>query len=357
MRDNSEFRALDAEILDLIERWHHSREPLPDRDFNDLALRLFDYQLRYNEPYRRYCERLKATSPNSWEQIPGVPAAAFKEAALTTFDPAAAALVFETSGTTRGTPGRHYLQTPALYDAALLAAFDRFVLADAASLRYFNLVPNPQERPHSSLGYMMARVSTMRGDGRTGWYLRGDELLIDAFIAGVGDATREGQPACIAATAFALVHLLDAMESRRLRFTLPADSRIVETGGFKGRTRIVERSELYAQLCEAFGLPAEAIVSEYGMCELSSQYYARDGGAYVGPPWLRTRVVGPDRTTLPLGSVGSLLHVDLANRSSCIAIQTEDLGMMTGGGLTLIGRDRDAPPRGCSLDAEDLQFR
>jgi hypothetical protein len=93
------------------------------------------------------------------------------------------------------------------------------------------------------------------------------------------------------------------------------------------------------------------------MCELSSQYYAREGGIYSAPPWLRVRVVGPERSTLPAGAVGSLLHVDLANRASCIAIQTEDLGMMTTAGLTLIGRETDAPPRGCSLDAEDLHAR
>lgn len=355
-KSNSFAEGLDAEILGVIERWHRTGEPLADRDFNDLALRLFDYQLRNNEPYRRYCERLGRTSANSWEQIPGVPAAAFKEAALTTFDPSAAALVFETSGTTLGTPGRHYLDTPALYDAALLAGFDRFVLADGARLRYFNLVPDPRERPHSSLGYMMAHVSALRGDGKTGWYQQSDDLLIDAFISDVGVAVGDGRPVCIAATAFALVHSLDAMKARRLTLALPAGSRIMETGGFKGRTRTVERDELYAQLCGAFGLNGDAIVSEYGMCELTSQYYARGGRAYVGPPWLRTRVVAPDRTTLPSGAIGSLLHIDLANRSSCIAVQTEDLGMMTEDGLALIGRDRDAPPRGCSLDAEDLQL-
>jgi hypothetical protein len=275
---------------------------------------------------------------------------------LTTFDPAEAALVFETSGTTLGTPGRHSMQTPALYDAALLAGFDRFVLRDGARLRYFNLVPNPQERPHSSLGYMMARVSALRGEGDTGWYLRGDDLMIDAFVSDIGDAAASDRPVCIAATAFALVHVLDALQSRGLKLTLPSASRVMETGGFKGRARSVERGELYARVSDAFGVPADAVISEYGMCELSSQYYASAGGAYSAPPWLRTRVVGPDRTTLPRGTIGSLLHVDLANRSSCIAIQTEDLGTMAPAGLSLIGRDSDAPPRGCSLDAEELQF-
>lgn len=353
----SESQALDAEILGIIERWQRFGEPFGDAAFDDLALRLFDYQVRYNEPYARYCRRLGVTSPQSWEEIPAVPAAAFKEAALTTFDPESAALIFETSGTTRGTPGRHYMETSALYDAALLAGFDRFVIPSGARLRYFNLVPNPAERPHSSLGYMMARVAGARGDGRTVWYLRGDELLVDELITDLHGAIAEKQPVCIAATAFALVHLLDAFDRQTIRFTLPEESRIMETGGFKGRSRVVERDGLYDQLCERFDLPRTAIVAEYGMTELSSQYYADGGKPFTGPPWLRTRVVGPERTTLPDRTIGALLHVDLANRSSCIAVQTDDLGAWTGDGLVLIGRDRDAALRGCSLDAEELRAR
>ena len=100
------------------------------------------------------------------------------------------------------------------------------------------------------------------------------------------------------------------------------------------------------------------------MTELGSQFYDRlpDDGPLAGrrkvsPPWLRARVVGPDRRTLPNGETGSLLHVDLANRSSCIAIQTEDLGVMEDDGFVLLGRLGDSDPRGCSLDAEDLWER
>ncbi len=352
----SESRALDAEILGAIEAWHRRGEVLDDRAFDDLALRLFEYQLRYNAPYARYCARVGVTAPRSWEEIPAVPAAAFKEAALSTFDPRGAALVFETSGTTRVTPGRHYMETAALYDAALLAGFDRFALRDGPGLRYFNLVPNPAERPRSSLGYMMARVAERRGDGAAGWYLRGDKLLIEAFEVNLRAAIAADQPVCIAATAFALVHLLDALDRVGLWFALPAASRILQTGGFKGRARIVGRDELYGRIRAAFGLESGAIVSEYGMTELTSQYYdSTPLRRFAGPPWLRTRVVGPERSTLPNGELGSLLHVDLANRSSCIAIQTEDLGVMTEDGFVLIGRDSEASLRGCSLDAEDLR--
>jgi hypothetical protein len=364
---HSESQALDREILGIIDAWHRHGTELTQGEFNDLALRLFDYQLRYNAPYARYCERLGVTRdafPASWEAIPAVPAPAFKEATLATFDVRDAAVSFETSGTTDGRPGRHYLETTALYDAALLAGFDRFILADDAALRYLNCVPNPHESPHSSLGYMMKRVAEERGDGKTGWYLRDGELLFETLKGDLQESVAERQPVCLAVTAFALLHVLDEMERQDLRLSLPPGSRVMETGGFKGRSRMVSREELYERTRDRFGVDPEVIVAEYGMTELSSQYYDRVAAGTViadrrkiAPPWLRARVVGSDRTTLPKGEIGSLLHVDLGNRSSCIAIQTEDLGVECDDGFVLFGRAADSEPRGCSLDSEDLRHR
>lgn len=350
--------ALQREILRVIDTWHERGEDLSDDAFNDLALRIFAYQLQANAPYARYCAAFGVTPqslPVSWEAIPAVPAAAYKEAALATFDPAAAALAFETSGTTRGARGRHCLRTPALYDAALLAGFDRFMLSDGARLRYVNLVPNPAERPHSSLGYMMARVASQRGIGEAGWYVRGDALALGDFFEALEAAQRRSQPVCIATTAFALVAVLDEAQARGLRFRLPDASRIMETGGFKGRTRIVAREELYARACDVFSLAPERIVAEYGMTELTSQWYGDT--LKSAPTWLRARAVGPDGKTLPDGVVGALAHVDLANLWSCVTVQTEVLGARFGRKIALLGRERGAELRGCSLDAETLAVR
>lgn len=348
---------LDAEILDCIDR-------RAVRDFNDLALRIFAHQLRYNRPYAKYCASLGVTLealPRDWEAIPPVPAAAYKEAALCTFDPSDAALTFETSGTTVGVGGKHYMETAALYDAALLTGFRERILHDnPAALRYLLLVPNPMHRPQSSLGYMMLKVANELGDGRDRWYLEGDTLHVREFIADLERASREGTAVCIAGTAFAFVNLLDELKARDAgSLPLPRGSRIMETGGFKGRTRIVERSELYAQLSDIFALSHDRIIAEYGMTELTSQYYDSTFDTVrikSSPPWMRPRVVGPDGRTLPAGVVGALVHVDLANRSSCVAIQTEDLGVAApGGGIILIGREQGAELRGCSLDAEQLR--
>jgi hypothetical protein len=194
-------------------------------------------------------------------------------------------------------------------------------------------------------------------------------LNVDAFVSDLDDAIEHDRPVCIATTAFALVHVLEALNDRKRYFALPTGSRIMETGGFKGRARMVEREDLYSRTAERFGMTHGSIVAEYGMTELTSQYYddvlarMRMDSESIGiryklaPTWLRARAAGPDGATLPYGTVGALVHVDLANRSSCISVATEDLGVQFPEGLVLIGREQGATLRGCSLSAEDLVIR
>ncbi len=349
---------LDRRILDAM-----ASAAIDEATFDALALDIFAYQVRHNTPYAAYAKALGFTPdrlPASWREIPAVPTAAFKEAALCTFAPERAALHFVTSGTTSGTGGDHYLETADLYDASLTAGFDRFMLPDGARLRYLNLVPDPLERPTSSLGYMMATIARRRGDGSDGWYLHGDALDVDALTPDLRSAEREQRPLCLAGTAFAFVALLDALEERAQAFSLPAGSRIMETGGFKGRSRAVERADLYAALEQRLGVPQRAIVAEYGMTELCGQYYdtiaSRTAATRVkaAPPWLRALIVDPAGREVPRGTVGALRHVDLSNRSSVVAIETEDLAYARDDGFVLLGRDAAAELRGCSLDAEDL---
>jgi Acyl-protein synthetase, LuxE len=354
--------ALDRRILAAIDAY-----ALDDAAFLALARELLAHQLAHNAPYAAFARSLGVDVdclPERIEAIPAVPAAAFKEARLATFPADQTAVWFETSGTTQGRGGRHELPTTRLYEAALLASFDRMLLADGARLRYLQLVPDPRERPHSSLGFMMDVVARKRGDGATGWYLYDDALDVEAFVRDVERARADGVAVCVATTAFALVALLDALAGSGRSVLLPPGSRIMETGGFKGRSRVVERAELYRETNKRLGIPIPAIVAEYGMTELSSQYYdapwTRDRiepRVKVAPPWLRPVVVDGEGRPVPPGVVGAIRHIDLANRGSVIAIETEDLGAIVEGGLVLLGREQGAELRGCSLDAETLLAR
>jgi hypothetical protein len=352
--------SLDARILAVIDSWREHR-PVTDDALDVLALDLFRYQVTFNAAYRAFAVSLgydERRMPEDWRAIPAVPASAFKDATLASFDVETAALEFHTSGTTSARFGTHYMETARLYDAGLLAGFERFMLADGARPRFVNLVPDPGRNPHSSLGYMMARVGEHFGNGRSSFYLRDDRIDVDALRGDLSAAHAAGVPVCIAGTAFAFAALVDAFADGA--FPCAAGSRVMETGGFKGREHDVSRDELYPRIAGLFAVDEAAIVAEYGMTELTSQYYDAPSSrtqavrVKIGPPWLRTLVVDERGVVVPLGEVGFLRHIDLANRSSVVAIQTEDRGYETVGGFVLLGRDADAPLRGCSLDAEDL---
>ena len=356
-------RTLDDAFLEVVADWSAGAPGCDDVRFDALARETFAYQLECNAPYARYAASLGFDAlhlPSTWRDIPAVPTSAFKDATLATFDPLEAELVFRTSGTTADTAGVHYIEHARLYDASLLAGFDRFMLPDRPKLRYLNLVPNPRKRTHSSLGYMMGHVSVLRGDGKAAYFFEDDGVDADGFVRALQTAVTERQPVCIAGTAFAFVALLQTLEARGRQLHAPEGSRIMETGGFKGRTQVVERVELYARLEAALGVPSYAIVAEYGMTELVSQFYdtpqsrASTTRFKAAPPWLRTVVVDERGREVADGVTGFLRHTDLGNRSSAVTIQTEDRGRRAAGGIVLIGRDLDALPRGCSLDAEDL---
>ncbi len=346
-----ETRRLDAEILRFIDRYRSS--PAPDAAFEALARRVFEYQFLRNRHYRRLCE-IEGVSPanvGGWKRIPAMPALGFKELVLASFDVRKRVRVFHTSGTTRKQKGAHFFDALALYEKSLLAAFERSPLKPDASFSYRFLMPSAKEAPYSSLSYMMETVNRRfaRGSGR--FYVRDGA---PQYVRLASDLLKEKKKTMLLSTAFALKGFLDFLKSRGYGLRLRAGSRLMETGGFKGRAKEVSKKALYTDCARWLGIPAARCVSEYGMTELSSQMYAAAGGAFRAPAWLRTVVVDPATgREAKRGKAGLLKHVDLANRGSVMAVQTEDLGRMTPRGLELLGRAKGSDVRGCSLPYEE----
>jgi hypothetical protein len=357
---------LRAELLSRIAAGAHT--PLSDGDFDRLARAVFAHQFACNTPYRQFCER-RGVSPGGvghWGEIPAVPTDAFKAAALVCGDPSGAAAVFRTSGTTAGRErrGTHYLPDLALYDAALRAGFAAHLLPDGARLPVVSLVPAPAELGDSSLSHMAGAVAADFGTERSGWFVSPDGGIDHAGLnAALRQVEARGEPVCILGTAFAFVHWTDALRESGARYRVPAGSRVMDTGGFKGRSREVARDELYGAIQEMLGLPYAWCVNEYGMTEMSSQFYDGVAGAarppaerlHVGPSWVRTQATDPETLRpVPHGEVGVLRHLDLANLNSVMAIQTADLGVTSPDGFRVLGRARGAEARGCSIAMDDL---
>jgi hypothetical protein len=349
-----------------------AEQPLEDVAFDRLARRIFEFQFARNSPYAAYCERRGCTPDRvqHWTEIPAVPTAAFKEVALIAGRPELADAVFRTSGTTQGHErrGTHYIVDIALYHGALLPHFAAMVLPDGVRPAMLSLVPRPREMPDSSLAHMIATVIEGLGSAGSGWYASVARGIHEAELRqALQEAEQRGEAVCLLGTSWAFVHWIDATRAAGARYRLPAGSRLMDTGGFKGRSREISSEAMRRAALELLEIADTHCVNEYGMTEMCSQFYEaalrdhirqRTGSPrrMVAPAWVRTRVMEPE-TLQPAepGRPGLLCHYDLANAGSVMVVQTEDLGeAVEGGGFRVLGRASGATPRGCSLAMEEL---
>jgi hypothetical protein len=362
--------------------------PGVEEEFDELARSLFALQFLHNAPYREFCESRKV-APDSirhWSAIPTVPTAAFKELELTSIPAGKRARVFHSSGSTGRKPSRHFhdAESLSLYEASLIPWFRTHLLlpadggtdagwkgavlgtgpghhgcAGGQMLRMVILTPASNQTPHSSLAQMFETIRQEFGRPDsvfTGWTEPDGSWSVDRekTLAVLRESVAANHPVLLLGTAFNFIHLLDYM--KELRLPLPTGSRVLETGGYKGRSRILPKPELHALITEFLGIPPDSIVSEYGMSELSSQAYDQAIGrgqqerVFHFPPWARAQIISPETgRELAEGETGLIRVFDLANVRSVMAIQTEDLGVRRGGGFELLGRAALSETRGCSL--------
>lgn len=308
--------------------------------FDQFALEIHHFQRAANPAYGRYCDTLPPA--DDWRQIPALPQQVFKQQKVRSFPADATVRTFRTSGTTGEGFGEHHFQSLRLYHAAALRGWE---LAGLGGRRVLALVPPTAEAPHSSLSQMAAWLcgeeSAFFVRGGTGEWNRLEQTLKSV-----------NEPVVLFGTALAF---LDWME-RGNACRLPANSRIVETGGYKGSGREIPKAGLYDRLAAFFGCDSREILNEYGMTELSSQFYARGvGTSHQAPPWARALVIHPETgTEVADGETGVLRLVDTANLWSVCAVQTRDLAIRRGDDFELIGRDPAALPRGCSRTADEM---
>jgi len=331
--------------------------------FDRLALRLFRLQYDNLPAYRALCDSQSAhpDSARNWMELPVVPTSAFKELEFTTIAPGERATVFCSSGTTEQRPSRHFhhAQSLAIYKASLLTwASANLPLSDATLIF---LTPDTKHAPHSSLVHMFDAISQSKGVRRATFVGMPDpdgnwQIDSDRTTALLKACESTNEPVGILGTAFNFVHLIDALDAEGLRLSLPLRSWALETGGYKGRSRTMPKSELHALISGFLGLSSDRVVTEYGMCELSSQAYDTSllrhssDRIFRFPPWARTAVVSPETgREVQDGEIGLLRVYDLANVYSVMAVETQDLARRRGSDFDLIGRTEQAEPRGCSL--------
>ncbi len=348
--------------------------------FDEMAEAALGYQYAHNAVYRRYCDALRApaarlafarsvpparpASSAAAQPVPKnaapfsmqsacfapsglpvfLPVAAFKQAQAAAFPPGEAEKIFESSGTGGGARSRHYVRDVSLYERALAAHFSREF--GTGPFLFASCLPGYAEQgPSSSLLYMADFLMRRFGAAGSGAILGAPERL--RFLA--DRSAREDIPLVVFGAAFGL---LDLVETEK--FSLPAHAIVIETGGMKTHRREIARADLHGRLRDGFGV--SSVCSEYGMCELLDACYAREGGVFYPPPWMRFWIVDPSRPFEPLeeGREGALALLDLANVWSASALLTEDRAVQRGDGFEVLGRLAHAELRGCNFLLENV---
>jgi hypothetical protein len=370
----------EAEALhEKVRRAIASLGPADDAAYEALALELADFQARRVPGYARLLATRGIDVPRApIATLPAVPTDAFRVTRVATFPSSLDVATFRTSGTTGSLAGRgaHPMRTLETYRLASLTwaketLFQPFFAGRKNGMNIHSastqraivvaISPPPAELRDSSLVQMMAWFVDELGADGSRFVSPEDTRGAIATLRSLAGGTR---PVVVLATAFAWVHLVDALAGKTI--ALPTGSRAMQTGGFKGRSRELSKAELRAAIAHGLGLPEREVVGEYGMTELTSQLYgiAEPAGEdarwmYRAPPWMRVHACDPTSlATLPVGARGIARIEDLGNVESAWAIQTADEVIVHASGeVELLGRLTGATPRGCSLAVEELLTR
>lgn len=271
--------------------------------------------------------------------------------------------VFRSSGSTQAVRATHYLGPTgwAAYRHSSVEGFRDACtrLGIPARSKIVSLVPPREQWPESSLAAMIA---LWKECGLEVHYVDAEahpESLRDFFRM---ENAAENDSYVIFGTS---LHLLSVAQWHAESAGGAAEAfirgkciAVFDTGGSKGRTVNI-KTEVLQQLIKRWVSDESKLmlVSEYGMCELTSQAYTAHpphDNVFQCSPTLRSFVVRADLNGMsPHGEEGFLAFVDMANTDSWPCIITEDLGSPThpdARTFVLRGRAPDATVKGCSLN-------
>ena len=314
-----------------------------EKNFADIALQLFHFQLENNPLYRAWVHQLgrAAQGVQNVADIPFMPIAFFKEHAVKTggWQPER---YFTSSGTTGVKTSTHAVRSLDFYLEHTVRCFE-FFFGSMEQYHFLALLPSYLERSDSSLVAMMDFFIKKSRSSFSGFYLHDTSRLLEDLEK----LKNSEKKTVLWGVTFALLDLAERY-SPDLGHCL-----IFETGGMKGRREEITRPELHTILSRAFRV--NGIFSEYGMTELFSQAYTRGENAFFCPPWMK--ILARDMTDPMqkglLNENGGINVVDLANLDTMAFIETEDMGKVYADGtFEILGRMDNTDVRGCNLMVE-----
>jgi len=333
-------------VKNLSDRFHFKEHltSARDADFQKKALEVFAVQSTCNAIYSSYLQALNRPmgSYENAKNVPFLPISFFKTHEVKT-GYFSEETCFESSGTTSDQSSRHFIPSVKQYLNNATENFREFY-GEPEQYCFLALLPSYLERGNSSLVAMADHFIRLSQKGGSGFFL--DNL--NELAERIRNNERSGATTVLLGVTYALLDFAEQFPMQ-LNHTL-----VMETGGMKGRRKEITRTELHAQLQDAWGL--KSVHAEYGMTELQSQAYSSANGIFYPSSSLRIVLRAMDdpfetweHHEFP-GRAGAVNVIDLANHQTQAFIATDDVGRFTGdGGFEITGRMDNCDIRGCSL--------
>ena len=322
---------------------------IDDSTFDDVAVKIFHFQVKHCKPYRDFIEALRYShhKVERIQQIPSLPIEFFKSQRVSVHQQLISGpphAVFKSSGTTGNNTSTHFVQDRNWYYEIAKRIFIRS-LGPLEDWTMIALLPGYLEQPHSSLIAMLQHFLESGLNKNSGFFLNRDQHFEKELAQLLGGSPNK--KVLIWGVTHALVKWVQSNQTVWHNGQLS----VLETGGMKGHGKEMIRVELHNLLKEHFRV--DAIMGEYGMTELLSQAYSKADGVYQQGPTLKIRI-REDRDPLfwaKTGQRGLISVIDLANIESCSFIATQDIGVLSADGTTfeVLGRADHSDQRGCNL--------
>lgn len=308
--------------------------------FEALALDVFRYQAQCNSLYQSYVNHIgvNVDGLSTMEKIPCLPIQFFKTEIIKSGQ-WEEEVIFESSGTTGQVTNKQYVRELDLYNRLTVKSFES-VYGNPNGYCFLGLLPHYLERSGSSLVQMVRHFIDLSDYNQSGFFLNDMDRLVEVLASNI----EQSIPTVLIGVSFALIDLAEAYDLNLSGVI------VMETGGMKGRREEWSKAKLHQFLADRFQV--EHIHSEYGMTELSSQFYARQNGRFAPSCTARTVIkeMADPFAVAPAGKSGVINVIDLGNLDTCAFIETQDLGIAgTDGYFEIIGRLDHSDIRGCNL--------
>ncbi len=306
-----------------------------EETFEKFAIEIFNFQWNQNQIYREYCNLLNIVPKDviSLETIPFLPISFFKTQEIKT-GTWQTEKIFKSSGTT-GDRSHHHVKDESLYHFNAEAIFNR-LLDKLNKYKILALLPSYIQQGDSSLismvDYFISKTSTSGG------------FYLDNYT-NLKDKLDTDEPKILFGVSYALLDFIEKAGP----FSNLQNLIVIETGGMKGRREEITRQELHHLIKEGFGITS--VYSEYGMTELFSQAYGKNG-FFSFPKWAKVMIrdINDPFNYVEKGQTGGINIIDLANIHTISFVETEDLGrIVQNSQFEVMGRMDNSDIRGCNL--------